>query len=134
MLVCLNSIIQDFIFNSARVKVDIFLFNDIRIFLLEFLILFLILRDFIFNKSLCKMYILADKKLNCRKSRIIQEQRRRSKKRNQKTKNILIFNLIFLFHKYFCTMYKIQLIRFFFLKCDRHTYKVILYGTRVKIE
>ena len=51
---------KDFIFNSTMVKPDFFWVKEkIK------------LKDFIFYKYICKVYILADIKRNCKKSRFI---------------------------------------------------------------
>ena len=73
--------ISDFIFNSTRVKVDILwdkeknkIYKNKKRPHTKFyqkLFYFLIKKDFIFYKYIWKMYILADIKRNCRKSRFI---------------------------------------------------------------
>ena len=64
------------------------------------------LKDFIFYKYIYKMYLLADIKINCGKSRFIQEQKRLLTKLF-KTKNCILNEKDFIFHKYICKMYKL---------------------------
>ena len=64
-------------------------------------------KDFIFNKYVFKIYILADIKLNCRKSRFIQKQRRLLKKNIFKKKIVFFYLKDCIFHKYFFKMYKL---------------------------
>ena len=52
----LKSKIKDFTFNSTRVNADIFWVNE-KIKFLKKVFNFLILKDFIFYKDICKMYI-----------------------------------------------------------------------------
>ena len=51
--------------------------------------LFFYVKDFIFDRYICNMYILADIKWNCRKSRYIKKQRRLLKFFNFKNKIFL---------------------------------------------
>ena len=68
---------------------------------------FLNLKDFSFYKYICKMYILADIKRNCRKSRFIQKRRRLLKKFDKQKKIVFFYLNDFIFHKYICKMYKL---------------------------
>ena len=69
-------------------------------------------KDIIFYKYICKMYILADIKLNCKKSRFIYKQR-------QLLKKFLFFYLKdSIFYKFVCKMYE----GFTKIVTDRHTY------------
>ena len=57
---------------------------------------FLNLKDFKFYKYIVKMYILADIKRNCRKSRFIYEQRRLSKKIFEQKIHIFLFERFYI--------------------------------------
>ena len=70
------------------------------------------------------MYILADIKRNCRKSRFMQKQRRLLKKFRNK-KNEFFNEKDSIFYKYICKMYILADIKWFQKRCDRprHTYR-----------
>ena len=61
--------IRDFIFNSTRVKADIIGVKVKKKFIRNKEDIQFFLKDFIFHKYICKMYIWADIKRRCRKSR-----------------------------------------------------------------